>query len=175
MPLALCALAFASATAEAKSSVSGDFDGDGFDDLGVGVPFRNAGSVEEAGAVFVFGGSASRLIVAGSQLWHQDSSGIADAAEFGDRFGSPVAAGDFNGSGHDDLAVGVPRERLDSASDAGAVNVIYGAGIGLESAPGESDREATGRRSQASWSRRATSRWHARARPRASVEVAGGE
>ena len=87
VPLALCALAFASATAEAKSRVAGDFNGDGHDDLAVGVPFESLGVVDLAGAVNVIHGSASRLSADGNQLWHQDSPGIADAAEGGDLFG----------------------------------------------------------------------------------------
>jgi hypothetical protein len=38
--------------------------------------------------VNVIYGSASRLAADGSQLWHQDSSGIADAAEAVDVFGT---------------------------------------------------------------------------------------
>src|SRR6476620_3661770 len=39
--------------------------------------------------------------------------------------------GDFNGDGRDDLAVGVPSESVGSASEAGAVNVLYGGAGGL--------------------------------------------
>ncbi len=39
--------------------------------------------------------------------------------------------GDFNGDGFPDLAVGAPGEDVGSATDAGAVNVIYGSGGGL--------------------------------------------
>jgi hypothetical protein len=49
--------------------------------------------------VNVIYGSASRLAADDNQLWHQDSSGIADAAKEGDFFGESLAAGDFNGDG----------------------------------------------------------------------------
>ena len=39
LPLALCALALGPASAEATSRVVGDFNGDGRDDLAIGVPF----------------------------------------------------------------------------------------------------------------------------------------
>jgi disulfide bond formation protein DsbB len=114
-----------------NSLAAGDFDGDGRDDLAVGVPREAVGSVGDAGAVNVIYGSAGGLTAEGNQLWHQESTGIADSAEFGDAFGGSLAAGDFNGSGHDDLAVGVPYEGVGSAGDAGAVNVLYGAAVGL--------------------------------------------
>jgi hypothetical protein len=132
VPLALIVLALGPATAEATSRVTGDFDGDGHDDLAVGVPGEDVGSVENAGAVNVIYGSASGGLTAdGNQLWHQDSTGIADAAEPGDIFGSSLAAGDFDGDGRDDLAIGVPAEDVGSVANAGAVNVLYGAEAGL--------------------------------------------
>jgi FG-GAP repeat len=134
LPLALCLLALGPAIAEANSRVAGDFDGDGHDDLAVGVngeDFFADDFFENAGAVNVIYGSASRLTAEGNQLWNQNSAGIADRAETGDVFGWSLSAGDFNGSGHDDLAVGVPGEGLGSLASAGAVNVLYGAGVGL--------------------------------------------
>jgi hypothetical protein len=114
-----------------SSLAAGDLNGSGHDDLAVGVQDEGVGSVGAAGAVNVIYGSATRLATDGNQLWHQNSMGIADAAETGDRFGSSLTAGDFNGSGHDDLAVGVPFEGFGSAFFAGAANVIYGAGVGV--------------------------------------------
>ena len=53
----------------------GDFDGDGFADLAVGVPFEDLGANVDAGAVNVLYGTASRLTGTGSQLVTQDSPG----------------------------------------------------------------------------------------------------
>ena len=113
----------------------GDFDGDGFGDLAVGIPGLNL----QAGAVAIFYGSASRFRFSRRlpQLWTQDSDGIFDIAEAGDRFGATLAGGEFGiSAGASDLAVGVPGEDLlvtvsvestpVTIRDAGAVTVIYG-------------------------------------------------
>ena len=49
----------------------------------------------------------------------------------GDRFGSALAAADFNGDGNADLAVGTPLDDWAEQVDAGTVNVLYGSSQGL--------------------------------------------
>jgi hypothetical protein len=112
----------------------GDFNGDGFDDLAVGVPGEGVGaSASHAGAVNVLYGSAAGLSSAGNQFWHQNSTGILDDAETEDGLGAALAGGDFDADGFDDLAVGVPSEDLGALDDAGAVHVLYGSSSGLSS------------------------------------------
>jgi hypothetical protein len=119
------------ASAQAASQVSGDFNGDGHGDIALGVPEENLAGAGNGGAVNVIYGSPAGLSSAGSQFWSQDSPGIEDAPESGDRFGHSVAAGDFNADGFDDMAVGVQREDIGAIADAGAVSVIYGSATGL--------------------------------------------
>jgi hypothetical protein len=77
----------------------GDFNGDGFDDLAIGVPHEDI-TAGNAGLVHVIYGSASGLTAAGNQIWHQDSDGIVHRNASGDNFGWAVAAGDFNNGRH---------------------------------------------------------------------------
>jgi FG-GAP repeat len=109
----------------------GDFDGDGFTDLAIGVPREDVGLIRNAGAVNVLYGSALGLTATGNQLWAQSSPGIKDRAERWDLFGFAVAAGDFNRDRRAELAVGVPFEDLPGGVNPGAVNVLYGSGAGL--------------------------------------------
>lgn len=120
---------------------AGDFDGDGYDDLAAGVPGEGVnvsgeGNRQEAGAVNVIYGASGGLSSTDNQFWSQESSGVQGLTETGDRFGSALAAGDFDGDGEADLAVGVPDEDVTTLSEgnAGAVNVLYGANGGISAA-----------------------------------------
>jgi hypothetical protein len=101
----------------------GDFDGDGFFDLAGGAPGEAVGTATAAGAVSVLNGSSGGLT--GGELFTQAN------AEDGDEFGSALAAGDFDGDGFFDLAVGAPGEDVGSAIRTGAVTVLFGSDAGL--------------------------------------------
>jgi FG-GAP repeat len=116
------------------ASAAADFNGDGFADLAVGVPGEDVGAIENAGSVNVIYGGPAGLSATGNQLWHQDVAGIEGEAESGDWFGSALVAGDFDGDGFEDLAVGVIGEPVGGVSEAGAVQVLYGGQNGLSAA-----------------------------------------
>ena len=115
---------------------AGDFDGDDYVDLAIGAPLETlegTPSVASAGVVHVLYGYASGLSTDFDQLWQQDYLSTSES-EDGDNFGKALAAGDFNGDGRCDLAVGTPGEGILSSvniASAGAVNIIYGSGSGL--------------------------------------------
>ena len=101
----------------------GDFDGDGIFDLAVGAPGEDVGTATGAGAVSVLSGSSGGLT--GGTLFTQANP------EDGDEFGSALAAGDLDGDGIFDLAVGAPGEDIGSAFRTGAVTVLFGSDAGL--------------------------------------------
>jgi FG-GAP repeat protein len=123
------------------SEVTADFNGDGFEDKAVGVPYEHIGSIVYAGLVHVIYGSSGGLsatAVLSDQLWIQGSFGLPDIVEDHDLFGYVLSAGDYNNDGLDDLSIGVPSEDIrngpnagDIQQNVGFVHVIYGSSDGL--------------------------------------------
>ncbi|HEV8239387.1 MAG TPA: FG-GAP repeat protein, partial [Thermoanaerobaculia bacterium] len=119
----------------------GDFNGDGVDDLATGIPLDNgltSNEIKDSGTVVVRYGvpgqgfDDTRLA---STVLRETSAGAADPPEVDDRFGSSLAACDFNGDGSDDLAVGIPYEDYLGHANAGAVAIHYGSTSGISTAP----------------------------------------
>ena len=113
----------------------GDFDADGFDDLAVGAPGDDVVGFDDNGAVNVLYGAAAGLSLARDQIWIQNDI-VVNGDEDGDRFGSALAAGDFDGDGYDDLAIGVPFEDYIAVADAGAIYQLIGGVTGLDTGSG---------------------------------------
>ena len=114
-----------SADAELGAAVSsaGDVDGDGYDDVVVGVPFYSGAGVTDGGRALVF---------------HGQSTGIASVASTtingstaNELLGTSVAGvGDVNGDGYEDVAVGSP-----DYNGQGRVQVFHGSSIGADAVP----------------------------------------
>ena len=99
---------------------AGDVNGDRFADVLVGAPFYDAMGFAE-GAAYLYYGSGAGL---GAEGWSW--SGIDDS----ERVGSCVAsAGDVNGDGYADIAIGVPGHRA-GMPVVGAVWVFHGSAAG---------------------------------------------
>ena len=111
-----------------EALASGDFNGDGYTDLAVGVPGEDVGPLVDAGAVHVFFGSVSGF--ASNKLITQASADVNGAAEADDLFGIALASGDFDGDGIDDLVVGIAGEDLKGLDDVGAVQIFPGTPTG---------------------------------------------
>jgi uncharacterized protein (TIGR03437 family) len=107
------------------SLASGDFNGDGFDDIVVGSP----GEANSGGLVHVLYGSSVGLRTNGNQRWRQGEDGIPGSRQSGDSFGYALATGDFNNDGFDDVVIGVPGED----SSRGSLHVLFGSGGGIGS------------------------------------------
>ncbi|WP_052847226.1 FG-GAP repeat domain-containing protein [Streptomyces avicenniae] len=112
----------------------GDTDGDGRDDVVVGVPGEDIGAAEEAGGVVLLRGTASGLTGAGATAVHQNSAGVDGAAEYWDLFGQRVRLADVNRDGRADLTVGVPGENAEGCSwhaASGAAGVSTAGSFGV--------------------------------------------
>jgi hypothetical protein len=121
-----------------SSLTDGDFNGDGYDDLAIGVDFEGFGDLTKAGAVNVLYGGPAGLQATGvdglpdDQLWTQNSPSVKEKAEENDRFGRELEGDDYNGDGYDDLAIGTHFESAGPVQNAGTVNLLYGGPSGLQ-------------------------------------------
>ncbi|HEX8629504.1 MAG TPA: FG-GAP repeat protein, partial [Catenuloplanes sp.] len=117
----------------------GNHNGDGYGDLVVGAPGETIGQAASAGTVTVLYGASTGPVTAGSRHFHQNTRGVADRSEAGDRFGSEVRAVPVGAGRLDTLVVGVPDEVLRGAgeefSGEGAI-VLLRAGSGGLTGPG---------------------------------------
>lgn len=103
-----------------------DFNGNGFIDLVIGVRGERVSGIGSAGNIHVLTGSEKGLDVVGGSTWHQETAGINGNAELSDHFGEILATGDFDGDNVQDLAIGVPSDKSNDVSNAGAVYILYG-------------------------------------------------
>ena len=113
-----------------SSLASGDFDGDGFDDLAIGVPGKiHVGSpnIQAAGAVHVVYGSATGLTGARDRVFTTANDGLGFVPDSSDEYGYALSAGDIDNDGNDDLAIGVPRRGCRNGGErAGGVVILTG-------------------------------------------------
>ncbi|TAH37286.1 MAG: hypothetical protein EYC70_09950 [Planctomycetota bacterium] len=110
---------------------AGDFNGDGADDLAIGVPLEGRAAVVDCGAVTLLYGSPAGLQTHRAEIWSQNSPGVHGVAEDADQFGAELLAGDWNMDGIDDLFVAVLQESYAGANSAGAVQVLLGSPAGI--------------------------------------------
>jgi hypothetical protein len=108
---------------------AGDFNGDGRDDLAVSGPGYSSGSV------FVFDGTDTGLSTT-YQEFVQGANGVPGVPEVDDYFGEALSAGDVNGDGRDDLAIGASGDYEDLGWPIGSVTILYGSASGLNGTGG---------------------------------------
>ena len=123
-----------------------DFNRDGYDDLAIGPRHESivdgGTTIDQAGAINVIYGGPTGLAVdagPGNQYWTENSPGLpTGGAQANDWFGRPIKAGDFNGDGYGDMAVGIFHKRVGSKNNAGALLTIYGGpnGLAADAGPG---------------------------------------
>jgi len=100
---------------------SADLDGDGIDDLAAGLMGLRVGTKEAAGGVAVMYGSTRGLNLGREPavLLTRDTPGVPGAADELGGFGAAVAAGDFDGDGAAELAIG-----MTNGLSGGAIQVV---------------------------------------------------
>ncbi|MER5467846.1 FG-GAP and VCBS repeat-containing protein [Streptomyces sp. NPDC002685] len=139
---AICAMTLLGLTAPTTSAAvgqagasapRGDFNGDGYPDLAVGVPSAQVGSASTAGYVQVLWGGPHGAGRHGSVRISQATAGVPGTPEAGDLFGSAVTAADVDGDRFADLVVGASSESLsaDPLAEQGTVSVLRGSATGF--------------------------------------------
>ncbi|MEW2421493.1 FG-GAP and VCBS repeat-containing protein [Streptomyces nigra] len=116
------------------ASVIGDVNKDGYGDIVTG-NFMEKSTDEPngglGGAITVTYGASGGLSTRTPVRITQDTANVPGASEKNDAFGWSLDAGDTNGDGYTDIAVGVAEEDLGSKRDAGSVVVLRGSSSGL--------------------------------------------
>jgi hypothetical protein len=94
--------------------------------LAIGAPYYDVAGLSNAGLVVLeyYGGATDGE-------WTQDSTNVLDDAEAEDRFGASLAGAVSSGTYTLMLSIGVPREDIESISNAGAAAVLYGGTSGF--------------------------------------------
>ena len=120
---------------------AGDVDGDGRDDLAVGLSRIECveGECDDPDGIIVDGevllipGSRDGLLGNRSEVWSQDSRGV-EGSSTDEAFGAALAMGRLDNGPTDDLAIGASRDDIGGARSAGSVTVLLGSADGLTTA-----------------------------------------
>ncbi|MCL1630301.1 VCBS domain-containing protein, partial [Roseibaca sp. V10] len=107
-------------------SSAGDVNGDGFDDLIVGVPYDDPNG-NSSGASFVVFGKTNGTVVELSAVEAGTGGFVINGVSADDQSGRSVSsAGDVNGDGFDDLILGARIDDPNGNSSSGASFVVFG-------------------------------------------------
>ncbi|HEY6570552.1 MAG TPA: hypothetical protein VIZ22_09690 [Candidatus Limnocylindrales bacterium] len=115
-----------------------DFDGDGYDDLVVGVPADDiAADGDDLGSIEVLYGGPAGLEA--GRATNFDRSYLGATERLSGFFGRALAAGDLDGDGYADIAIGAPLGNT-GVDDVG---ILYGGPLGLTTEGSQSWSQAS--------------------------------
>ncbi|WP_330235862.1 FG-GAP and VCBS repeat-containing protein [Streptomyces sp. NBC_00566] len=116
-----------------NSGTIADVDGDGHGDvvLGAGLAGYQPKGVVGGSVVVMYGGSGGLSATRKPVRISQDTPGVPGVGETYDRFGFDLDAGDMNGDGYADIAIGVMQENVSGVTATGTVTVLRGSPKGL--------------------------------------------
>ncbi|MFE5207681.1 hypothetical protein [Streptomyces sp. NPDC056600] len=127
--------------ADGHAGEIGDINGDGYGDLVTGVAgddsYFNAPTpaAHQGGEIQVLYGSAHGITADQKpQVFHQATTDVPGAAEWGDFFGQSLSVGDVDADGYDDVLVGAPGEAVGALASAGSAVLLHGSASGLTTA-----------------------------------------
>ncbi|MEV0177729.1 FG-GAP and VCBS repeat-containing protein [Streptomyces sp. NPDC050625] len=128
----------------ANTTAVGDFDKDGYDDLATRV-FPNGETYleDDPGTIKIYYGSSAGPSTTRTKTITQETAGVPGVSEKGDQFGARLSAGDMNGDGYADLAVGDPGEAIGSVAKAGSVVLLEGGRSGLNGTGAQAFHQGT--------------------------------
>jgi len=115
------------------SMARGDFNGDGYDDLAVGVP--QLGEVTSAGYFHIIYGSKVGLQTSAPTAvgYFQHLSGVPlFEVETSDFYGLALAAADFDNDGYTDIVVSASGEDQGQYEDSGKLTLLRGSATGID-------------------------------------------
>lgn len=109
---------------------TGDFDGDGYDDLAVSIPGLDMPDARDAGGVLLvyclYDDENEAIIADRYEMLTRDDPNIPGDAERSGEFGNALASADFDRDGFHDLVIAVPAASVAGRRGAGELVVMYG-------------------------------------------------
>jgi len=104
----------------------GDFNHNGLDDLAIGIPGEMTLGEAGSGTAYIVYQGLGGLSPTGAEAFYRGFNGLTGVPHADEQIGYALAAGDFDGDGATDLAVGIPGATCAGEASAGSVMILHG-------------------------------------------------